>query len=201
MTGAEESCYFCGNCISFIRPECGDSNGRGVNGEREGRTRNTKSGRTTKGEERDRMLSVQPICNMHAANCYTWRCWVGGGRDYPTGKKATLKSYGCDITNESCSLSLLLQSLQMVLGHTQAWFHMCAHIIACCRFPKRTCKHKPLCCRSRCWGSLGNASWETCPAQTVVSCPAERKITTTFILVNVDPQRFCRFRVKVGVFT
>lgn len=52
-----------------MRPECRDSDGRGVNREKEGRTRNTKSARTTKAEERDRMLSMQPVRTLKPHAC------------------------------------------------------------------------------------------------------------------------------------
>lgn len=83
--------------------------------------------------------------------------------------------------------------------HSSLILHVWGHYHPTCEcFLKLTCKHKPLFCRSPHWGSPRNASSETCPTQTVVSCPAEREIDITFILVQIDPSRF---RVKFSVFT
>lgn len=132
------------------------------------------------------MLSRRPVRTLkqHACCQLLHMKMLGGG--YHTWKGGTLQGSGCDITSESRSLSVLLQSLQMVLGHTQARFHVCGNIIARCCSPKRTGNNKPLCCRSPRWGSPCIASSGTCPAQIVVSFPAERKIAIIFILVHVD---------------
>lgn len=73
-----------------MRPECRDSNSRGVSRDRQGRTANTKSGRATKGLGETECWVGNPYAhwsNMHAANCCTWRCW--GGIPHMKGRHIT----------------------------------------------------------------------------------------------------------------
>lgn len=47
--------------------------------------------------------------------------------------------------------------------------------------------HQPLCCCSPRWESFRNASWETGPARTAVSFPAERKIASIVYFCRIRP--------------
>lgn len=103
-----------------MRPECRDSDGRGVNREKEGRTRNTEW-ENNKGL--GKRQNAESATRMHTeATCVLPSAIHENGGGIPTQElKATFQGDGCDITRESCSLPVLLQLLQLVLGHTQSF--------------------------------------------------------------------------------
>ncbi len=95
-----------------------------------------------------------------------------------------------------------IKPLKMVTGHTWTWFHMLEQGHAWQqRCDTETCGglqltkailcmqeiHLPLCCCTLHWESFHNASLETCPAQSVVSCPAERKIASAVHFCRIWP--------------
>lgn len=176
-----------------MRPECRDSDGRGVNREKERRTQ--RSGE----QQRIRKQTECWVCNpyTHWNNMCAALCCViheDGGEI-----TAMFQGNGFDIYHQWVTLIICVVTVITVGAgpHTSLISRVRWHYRPTSEcFPKLTRKHKPLCCRSPRWESPCNASSETCPAQTVVSCPAERKITINFILV--DPHRF---RVEFSVFT
>ncbi len=155
--------------------------------------------------------------NLHAC-CQLLSTWSPGARSPHMLKHITRQWYhqyeSCSLTE-----FMLLQPLQMVTGHTWASFHMlekrtCAAVAladtqAChshrkdqltktrgetdnhmhTRILHGAQTHQPLCCCSLHQESFHNASSETCPAQTVVSCPAGRKNVALFIFVNIADLR------------
>lgn len=145
------------------------------------------------------MLSMQPVRTLkqHACCQLLYMKMVGG---LPPRKKKLCSKTMAWISPVSCAYHLCCYSHYSCYWATHKPDFTCVATLSphMFMFPQANSKHKPLCCRSPRWGSPCNASLETCPAQTVVSCPAERKITITFILVQVDPHRF---KVIFSVFT
>lgn len=179
--------------VCYLR-ESGGSEGwdtesqRRVMRKREGETRTErKYSRSRKGKwqnaERAAHGHTEPTCMLPTVQ------YIELGGQTPSHVKHITRPWQWYHRCESCSLTVLLQSLQMVAGHTWASFTCLdthGHITSWHRKSlvsqatsddecTHAGEHQPLCCCSHHWESSHSASSETCPAQTVVSCPAERK--------------------------
>lgn len=150
--------------------------------------------------------------NMHAANCTVHGAQ---GQDYPICKtydkaKAVMSPIWVMLIN--CVVTVITDDGWPHMSLISSW-HRKTHLLQGMSANQDggetkifTCVQeytKPLCCCSPHSEGSRNASLETCPAQTAVSCPAERKMTSAVhFLTNLSFRwRFGGFKVKFNIFT
>lgn len=191
MTGAEKSCCFWGNCMLFKRNRRGRDRERQRRVMRERRRNKDSEWKYNRGRKRKWQNAehaayghTEPTCMLPTVLYMEPR-----GKITPYVKHIT-RPWQWYHQYESCSLTVLSQSLQMVAGHTWAWLLVDTVKHSSYRgrqltktggnkdIHMHTGIHQPLCCCSPHSESSRNASLETCPTQTAVSCPAERKMTS-----------------------